>query len=776
MRHGVFAAALSVVCLAAAPAAAQPLLTHEGDAYTLRATRISAPLRIDGRLDESVYEQVPAITEYIQQDPDEGAPISERTEAWVLFDDDNIYFACRCWDTHPERIVANDMRRDSSNLRQNDNFGVVLDTFHDRRNGFLFYVTPVGGMFDGATSDERINNADWNTVWQAKTSRFDGGWIAEIAIPFKSLRYGPGREQVWGINIRRTIRAKNEYAYITPLKRSWGIIALFRTSAAATLVGLEVPPPAMNLEIKPYAISRLTTDLVATPAQHNDFDPDVGLDVKYGVTKGLTADFTYNTDFAQVEADEVQVNLTRFNLLFPEKRDFFLEGQGLFTFGGVGGGSPPLPGTNSAGNGASDAPTIFYSRRIGLENGRAVPIIGGGRLSGRAGQWTIGALNISSDDDPDARAAQTNFTVLRVRRDVLRRSAIGALFTARSVSAVAPGSNELAGVDGNFSFFQNVYFNGYVGEVEDGRAARATISATAASSTTRPTATASNSIAWWCRRTSTPRSASCRGRTSGATSSPAALQPAAGQQQDDSQVLLRQQLQLHHRQRQPPRVAAGDGRVPRSSCRTATRSTSSTLREYEFLRRPFQVADTVRIPIGGYDFRPRARGLQPGAAASALGHGGVRRRRVLRRHEEDRGAAGASRRHVAARHRAEHVAELDRPRVGERPRDGRRRPHHLHDDAADVRRRAGPVRLEHVVAVDQPAVPVGVPAGERGVRRLHRGARHAAAGREHRPRKPRVRRQGEPAAAVLIRAAWLACGVTGETGVQEIRRSRGLSR
>src|SRR6185436_14171692 len=130
-------------------------------------------------------------------------------------------------------------------------------------------------------------------------------------------------------------------------------------------------------------------------------------------------------------------------------------------FGGVGGGSPPLPGTNIAGNGASDAPTIFYSRRIGLENGRAVPIIGGGRLSGRAGEWSIGALNISSDDDPVARAAQTNFTVLRVRRDVLRRSAIGALFTARSVSTVAPGSNELAGVDGNFSFFQNVYFNGF---------------------------------------------------------------------------------------------------------------------------------------------------------------------------------------------------------------------------------------------------------------------------------------------------------------------------
>src|SRR6185295_8497091 len=173
--------------------------------------------------------------------------------------------------------------------------------------------------------------------------------------------------------------------------------------------------------------------------------------VKIGVTKSLTADLTYNTDFAQVEADEVQVNLTRFNLLFPEKRDFFLEGQGLFTFGGVGGGSPPLPGTNIAGNGASDAPTIFYSRRIGLENGRAVPIIGGGRLSGRAGKWTVGALNIASDRDAVVNAARTDFTVLRVRRDVLRRSAIGGLFTQRSKSTVAPGGNEVFGVDGNFS-------------------------------------------------------------------------------------------------------------------------------------------------------------------------------------------------------------------------------------------------------------------------------------------------------------------------------------
>jgi hypothetical protein len=594
------AAALSFVCVAAAPAQAQPVLTHEGEAYTLRATRIATPLRIDGRLDESTYEQVPAITEYIQQDPDEGAPISERTESWVMFDDVNIYFACRCWDSHPDRIVANDMRRDSSNLRQNDNFGVVLDTFHDKRNGFLFYVTPVGGMFDGATSDERINNADWNTVWQAKTSRFDGGWIAEMSIPFKSLRYRPGREQVWGINLRRTIRAKNEYAYITPMKRSWGIIALFRTSAAATLVGLEAPPPAINLEIKPSAISRLTTDLVASPVQRNEFDPDVGLDVKYGVTKSLTADFTYNTDFAQVEADEVQVNLTRFNLLFPEKRDFFLEGQGLFTFGGVGGAGPPLTGTSNAGNGASDAPTIFYSRRIGLENGRAVPIIGGGRLSGRAGRWTVGALNIVSDDDPVARAAQTNFTVLRVRRDVLRRSAIGALFTARSVSTVAPGSNELAGLDGNFSFFQNVYFNGFVAKSRtEGRDGRDLSYRTQFNY-------AADRYGMQIDRLVVPQNfnpevgflprTNFRRNFASARFSP---RPARNKTIRKYYFDSSFNYTTDNDNRLESRQALGAFRV---ELQNSDAFHLEYMNEFEFLRRPFQVADTVRIPIGGYAF------------------------------------------------------------------------------------------------------------------------------------------------------------------------------
>jgi hypothetical protein len=438
---------------------APAVIARNASGVTIRATRITTPLRIDGRLDEAVYEQVAALTEFEQQDPKEGAPVSERTEAWVMFDDEHFYVACRCFDANPGRMVANDMRRDSSNLRQNDNFGVQLDTFHDKRNGFLFYVSPVGGMFDGATSDERQNNADWNTVWEAKTTRNDQGWFAEIAIPFKSLRYRPGRDQVWGINIRRTIRAKNEYSYIVPMRPSWGIIAMFRSSAAATLIGLQTPPASKNLEVKPYGISRLATDTQARPAVRNDITADAGLDVKYGITKSLTADFTVNTDFAQVEADEVQVNLTRFNLQFPEKRDFFLEGQGTFAFApGVVGGFAPQGASQLGGGGA---PTIFYSRQIGLSAGRPVPILGGARITGRVGGYSLGALNIESDDDAAVGAPKTNFTVLRVRRDVLRRSTIGALFTNRSASSVSPGSNQVFGVDANFGFRQNVYVNGY---------------------------------------------------------------------------------------------------------------------------------------------------------------------------------------------------------------------------------------------------------------------------------------------------------------------------
>jgi hypothetical protein len=455
---GWIAAAAGLLLVAALPAAAAgqsppPVLTRDGDGRVLvRATRIARPLTIDGQLDDSAYGEVAPITGLVQQEPAAGAPISEQTEVWVLFDDSHIYFACRCWDEHPERIVANDMRRDSSNLGSHDSLSVALNPFNDQRNGVMFALTPAGAMRDGTTTEERAN-FDWNPVWDGRASRFDRGWIAEMAVPFKSLRYKPGREQTWRIQIRRNIRSKNELAYLTPVSPARGVRAVHNFSDAATLVGLEAPPAAINFEVKPYVLSQVTTDRASRPAVENDFDPDAGIDVKYGVTESLTADFTYNTDFAQVEADEAQVNLTRFSLSFPEKRDFFLEGGDAFAFGNSAGGD--LGG---------DAPTIFYSRRIGLSGGRAVPVIAGGRLSGKTGPWSIGALNLETGDDEAAGVEQTNFTVLRMRRDVLRRSTVGGLFTRRSASTAAPGANHVWGLDANLAFYQNVYVSGYVAQ------------------------------------------------------------------------------------------------------------------------------------------------------------------------------------------------------------------------------------------------------------------------------------------------------------------------
>jgi hypothetical protein len=231
-------------------------------------------------------------------------------------------------------------------------------------------------------------------------------------------------------------------------------------SLAPTLVGLEVPPGSRNLELKPYAISDVTTDFLATPTTSNALGADLGVDVKYGITQNLTADLTVNTDFAQVEADEQQVNLTRFSLFFPEKREFFLENQGTFGFGGAG--------TGPSGAVGGDTPILFYSRRIGLNEGRAVPIQVGGRLTGRVGAVSIGMLNIQTAKEPASGARATNFSVMRVKRDVLRRSSVGAIFTGRSVSTRSDGSNQTYGVDGTFAFYDHLSVNTYWAKTRTG--------------------------------------------------------------------------------------------------------------------------------------------------------------------------------------------------------------------------------------------------------------------------------------------------------------------
>ena len=230
------------------------------------------------------------------------------------------------------------MRRDSPNVASGEFIGVLLDTFYDRRNGSNFGINPLGGRLDSQLTDERGVNLDWNPIWELRTGRFEGGWTFEAAIPFTSLRYRPGRAQVWGINLMRNVQWKNERSFLVPIPAARGQAGIMQASLAATLVGLEVPEEGQSFEVKPYAITDLTSDRLADPPLSNDLHGDIGLDVKYGVTHNLVADLTVNTDFAQVEADLQQVNLTRFSLFFPEKREFFLENQGLFAFGGAGAG------------------------------------------------------------------------------------------------------------------------------------------------------------------------------------------------------------------------------------------------------------------------------------------------------------------------------------------------------------------------------------------------------------------------------------------------------
>ncbi|MEX1257923.1 MAG: DUF5916 domain-containing protein [Gemmatimonadota bacterium] len=425
---------------------------------TVRAFRVDTPIQADGRLDEPFYANTPAVSDFVQAVPIEGGEPTERTEAWMAFDDTNVYVSARIWDSEGEDgWIANEMRRDSNQLRANDSFGVYLDTYHDGRNSLAFFVNPIGGFADLQITNEGNPNFDWNPVAEVRTGRFDGGWTVEMAIPFKSLRYRPGVEQVWGIQMRRSVLRDNEWIYLTPLPLQVvgpGSNGVFRVSMYGDLVGIEAPPVGRNIEVKPYLTSGLSTDLVADPAIENDFAADVGLDVKYAVTQNLTLDLTVNTDFAQVEVDEQQVNLTRFNLFFPEKREFFLEGRGIFDFG-VGGTGPGGPG----GGGGGSAPTLFYSRRIGIQGGDPVRVLGGGRLTGKIGSFDVGVLSIQTADEAEIGAVSTNFSVLRLRRDIFSRSNIGVLLENRSRSLAAPGeSNQAWGVDGSFGFNDEANF------------------------------------------------------------------------------------------------------------------------------------------------------------------------------------------------------------------------------------------------------------------------------------------------------------------------------
>ena len=392
--------------------------------YRAEAYRTFQSIEIDGDFNETDWQHAKLINQFVQTEPDEGVPITESTAVRILYDEKNIYFGFTCSSSWRDSIVANEMRRDAENLRENDNVFILLDTYNDKRNGVFFRINPLGAMQDIAlTNSGDSQNRSWDAVWDCRSKINDDHWTTEIAIPFSQLRFNRSESMVWGINFGRTIRQKNEEATWVPVSRQYGSRSKYRTANLGSLVGLAGITPSRRLEVLPYVlpgVSRIEGE------EGTDGVFDIGLDLKYGLTSNLTADLTLNTDFAQVEADQEQVNLTRFSLYFPEKRPFFLEGAGLFDFG------IPRPSF------FSPPPLIlFYSRRIGLEEGYAIPILGGGKITGKMGPYGIGLLNVLTDEfhtDPSVTdeddivdLSRTNYSVLRVTRDLFSGSSIGAI-------------------------------------------------------------------------------------------------------------------------------------------------------------------------------------------------------------------------------------------------------------------------------------------------------------------------------------------------------------
>jgi len=421
--------------------------------YTINIRKIDAALKIDGYLNEATWAEITPVAGFIQREPVEGSSASGKTEVKIFYDEDNIYFGVMCYDDEPEKIVANVLKRDAE-LENSDYFDIIMDTFHDHRNAFYFATTPLGAKRDVLIRDEGGNlNSDWNGIWECKAKILDAGWSAEFAIPFKTLRFREDEDSIWGINFGRMIARKKETSYWTPILRSYGFFGQFKISKFGHLNGLKSLKQGGKIEIRPYILGSMEKDYEENISD-NRLTP--GLDLKYRLTPNLTADFTYKTDFGQVESDQEQVNLTRFSLFFPEKRDFFLEGANIFRFGERF--DPFDPGKN----------TFFFSRRIGIsEDGEQIPLRGGVRVTGKVSDYTIGFLNLITDkttyldDDEKVTVPKTNYTVIRAKRDIFAKSSIGFIGLNKEAYDV-DDYNRGIGIDANFSLYTNLQFGGFL--------------------------------------------------------------------------------------------------------------------------------------------------------------------------------------------------------------------------------------------------------------------------------------------------------------------------
>jgi hypothetical protein len=429
-----------------------PIVPEAAARPIAHAVRSAGAIAIDGYLEEDAWQLADSLTTFVQSKPRTGHPASERTVVRFLYDADNLYISARCYDSTPDGLTVPSLEQDFQS-QDSDVFGISLDTYHDRRNGFMFLINPQGAIKDVQLFDDsRSENGAWEGLLQVKTRVDEGGWTVEMAIPFATLRFDPSRpQQTWGLNMLRRVRRRNEDAYWAPLERRDQI---HRMSKAGTLVGLEGIRAGHNIYVKPYALTAKSAGSLR--ARGTDFD--AGMDVKYGVTPALTADLTYRTDFSQVEVDQEQVNLTRFSLFLPEKRDFFVENSGTFAFG------DHTERNYRTASSLRDF-TLFHSRRIGLTpTGQPIPILGGGRLTGNALGFELGLLDMQTEAREGAPAE--NFGVMRVRRNVFGRSDVGGIFVNRQTTdGTVAQHNRTYGVDGTFRPLQSMIISSYIAAV-----------------------------------------------------------------------------------------------------------------------------------------------------------------------------------------------------------------------------------------------------------------------------------------------------------------------
>jgi hypothetical protein len=450
-----------LACCLALPLAAQtpPGSSTPAPRMVARAARAEIPPVIDGRPDDPVWQTAPLIDGFIQHEPFDGRPATERTEVRILYDKDAVYVGAWLYDSDPSGIVRGEARRDV-NLDELDAFQIVFDTYRDRQNAFVFGTTPAGVEYDGQVTkegdtgfgatpktDRRAQagsggglNLNWDGDWSVKTSMDAHGWYAEFRIPFSTLRYDRGGPQVWGANFARNIRRKNEQVFWTPIPRQY---LLYRVSLAGVLEGIEAPARRVAT-VTPYVLGNVHRDYALPDASTK---LEVGGDAKFGLTQSLTLDLTYNTDFAQVEVDDQQVNLTRFSLFFPEKRPFFLENAGSFAVG------------------TPETVELFFSRRIGIGLDREeVPLLGGARVTGKVGGFSVGALDIQAQSRDSI--SPNNYGVVRMFKELPNRSRVGGVFISRFNTDDGGDYNLTYGIDGQWGVGQSLLFEGYAAQTQ----------------------------------------------------------------------------------------------------------------------------------------------------------------------------------------------------------------------------------------------------------------------------------------------------------------------